>query len=82
MTADQRLIIVGIYVSSTLYLAMVFAAGVLTAHPLAWKLAAATAGANYFSYFVQLISVKLWFCVFLVATSIGLGALAGLSLLW
>lgn len=82
MTADQRLIIVGIYVSSTLYLGMVFVAGILTAHPLSWKLAAATAGANYFSYFVQLLSVKFWFCVLLVSISIALGAAAGFSLLW
>jgi hypothetical protein len=82
MTAEQRLIIVGIYVASALYIVLVFAAGFLTAHPVSWKRAVATAGACYVSYFVQLLCAQFWFCCLLVSISIALGAAAGLSLLW
>lgn len=55
MTADQRFLAIGVYINSALYLAGVFTAGVLFAHPWAWKLALMAAGFAYLTYLAQLM---------------------------
>ena len=47
-------IIRGIQVNSALYLTMAFVAGLVSGHPLAWKLALAAIGVTYLSYTLQM----------------------------
>lgn len=83
LNADQRLLVVGLYISSTLYIVGVFVGGLLTQHTWAWRLAIVTAGINYFAYLAQLSpSVSRSEHRALVIASIAVGTIAGLTLLW
>lgn len=37
MTPDQRLLVIGLYINSALYLTGTFVAGIVTQHPWAWR---------------------------------------------
>ena len=82
MNADQRLLVIGIYINSALYLAGVFVAGIITNNPTAWKLSLATAGFCYLTYTAQVMGAQRAACLALFATSVVLGVFSGLSLLW
>jgi hypothetical protein len=58
MNSDQRLITIGIYLNSTLYLLLVFAAGIVFHEPAACKWAIITALSCIVCYQIQL-----WQCV-------------------
>ena len=79
--------LVGALISSALYLAMVFVAGIVTANPVAWRTAVAAAGFTYLSHVAQFTAFQSKSLVWhgtgnmLVWASIALGALAGLALL-
>lgn len=54
MTADQRLLVIGIYIYSSLYLAGCFVAGLFFSG-WAWKCALASFGASYITYYLQIM---------------------------
>lgn len=75
--------IIGALLNSALYLLCVFIAGIVTAHPNAWRLALIAMGVTYISHMLSLIpAVSRELCQGIVATSIALGAAAGISLLF
>lgn len=82
MTADQRLLVIGIYINSALYLMGVFVEGLLTAHPNAWRYALVAAGLSYLSYVMQVASVPRTLCAIVVCISFSAGAAAGILLLF
>ena len=55
MTPDQRLLMIGGYISSALYLSGCFVAGVYFHVGEAWKAALAAAGFSCFAYGAQLL---------------------------
>lgn len=73
--------IVGALINSALYIVMVFVAGLVTGHPLAWKYAVACAGIAFFSHVTAIIQYKIT-SQYLVFVSWGVGALAGIALLF
>lgn len=83
MNADQRLLVIGIYINASLYLAGVFIAGFITHNSLSWELALTTAGLSYVAYALQVGAPKLrHLSAIIVLTTVVTGAVAGLSLLW
>ncbi len=82
MTADQRLLVVGLYISSTLYLGGCMLLGWAVNRPLGWKFALASAGACYICYLAQLGGQPLKVAANIAFfASIALGIAAGLALL-
>lgn len=71
--------VVGALVNSALYLVCVFVAGIVTAHPIAWKLAVAAMGVTFFVY---VLSRQPRVAVAAVFLSWMLGAAAGINLLF
>ena len=80
MDQDQRLLVVGIYINSALYLIGVFVAGLVTDHPTAWRMALVTAGVCYFAYFAQVWG-KRHAATAATLVSVAAGIVAGLALL-
>ena len=79
----EQLCAIGILVSSTVYLVLVTIAATIDPHPWALRLAIATAGVNYLSYFVQMQPKPCMpFVLSLVVLSVVCGAAAGINLLW
>lgn len=75
--------IIGALVNSALYLTCVFVAGLVTGHPLAWKLALIAIGVTYVSHYLQLIpSISRDVCTGAVVASMAIGIAAGLDLLF
>jgi hypothetical protein len=74
--------IIGALINSALYLACVFIAGIVTAHPLAWKLALVAMGMTYLSHYAQLTTLAEIVAIVLVSLSIAFGLFAGLALLF
>lgn len=81
MTETQRMLAVGLYINAALYLAGVYAAGMLEHVPHAWQLALVSAGVAYLSYSAQLAGVHRVVCAGLVAISAAAGLVAGIVLL-
>jgi hypothetical protein len=83
MNPDQRLILVGAYISSALYLSGCFVAGIIYFHVGdAWKTALAAAGVSCIAYAAQLFTPALrWVATTSTGVSWALGMIAGLSLL-
>lgn len=50
MKPDQRILVVGIYINSALYLIGVFVASAFINHGTAWKLVVLSAGLSFLSY--------------------------------
>jgi hypothetical protein len=82
-TEREKFGIIAILVSATTYLVLVAIAAVVSGHPVALRLAIATAGVNYFGYLVQM-QPRVYFPLarVLVVLSVVCGAAAGLNLLW
>jgi len=75
--------IIGALINSALYLACVFITGIVTAHPIAWKMALVAMGVTYLSHYAQLVPhLPRQVSLALVGISIVLGLTAGLSLLF
>jgi hypothetical protein len=73
--------VIGALVNSALYLLCVFAAGLVTGHPTAWKLALIAMGVTYISHYLQLIpGVSRDLCTGVVVASIAIGAAAGIAI--
>lgn len=53
MTPDQRILVVGIYISAALYLTGCFVVSLFVQHGHAWKVAIAAAGVSFISYVAQ-----------------------------
>ena len=81
MNADQRLLVVGLYINSALYLAGVYCAGLINHNPWAWKGALAASGVSYLAYLSQISVAPRPVQIVCVIASILLGAGAGISLL-
>lgn len=71
---------VGALLNSALYLLSVFVAGLVTAHPLAWKLAIVAFGVTFLSHVFQLEPRLKSIAAVLVVLSWLLAAPAGLAL--
>jgi hypothetical protein len=80
MDERQRCLAWGVYLSATTYLVLVFIAGILTVHPVAWRLSILTAGLNYLAYTTQLANLRS-VAIVLVSASAVTGAAAGILLL-
>lgn len=79
--------VVGALINSALYLACVFIAGIVTAHPIAWKLALVAMGVTYLQHLTTLPDPSGWlptlrFRLIMVLLSIALGLAAGIALLF
>ena len=72
--------VAGALLNSALYLLCVFVAGMVSAHPMAWKLAIATMGLTFFCN-VAGIADKKSIALYLMVLSWVIGALAGIALL-
>lgn len=75
--------IIGALINSALYLLCVFVAGIVTGHPVAWKLALVALGVTYISHIAQIgpLVSRDW-CMGIVVLSVALGATAGVDLLF
>lgn len=83
MSPDQRLLAAFLVANAAIYVVLVFVAGILKGNDYAWKLSIACAGFTYISYMVQVSFPDYRSAVLLAfGASVGLGALAGLALLW
>lgn len=86
MTPDQRLLVIGLYINSALYLTGTFVAGIVTQHPWAWRASLASAGVSYIAYALQLPSPGKpetpGLNLLAVLLSVALGLAAGLILLF
>lgn len=80
MDANQRLLVIGIYLHSALYLSGTFIAGLMTNRPMAWRMALVTSAVCYFAYYAQVVDKRMA-AIGLVLASIFCGALAGFALL-
>jgi hypothetical protein len=79
--------IIGALINSSLYLACVFIAGIVTAHPIAWKFALITMGVTYLQHTIGIVAAYefgAWqtVSIALLWLTIALGAVSGLSLLF
>jgi hypothetical protein len=82
MTADQRLLVIGLYINSALYLTGVYWAGLIYHNNFAWKMALAAAGLSYVGYLAQVTQIPRALCGIVVGISAIVGAAAGLSLVF
>lgn len=78
---DRKWLIVGLLINSALYISTVFALGIVEHNAVASKLAVATAGVTYLSYFAQLSDGARQISSVLVVTSILAGVAAGAALI-
>jgi hypothetical protein len=79
---NRRFVLVSMIVNSALYLAGVFIAGLVTAHPGAWRLALVTAGLCYLSALLQATAPEARFTASTMAVlSVIIGGMAGAALL-
>jgi hypothetical protein len=81
MNETQRLLVIGVYINSALYLIGVFTAGVIQHVPHAWQFALLSAGVAYLSYWLQIIRAPEWVNIVLVGISVGAGFAAGVEFL-
>jgi uncharacterized membrane protein (DUF485 family) len=81
MSADQRLLVIGLYINSALYLSGVYWAGLIYHNNFAWKMALASAGMSYVAYLLQLALAPRWLLIAAVTASISVGTIAGTALL-
>jgi hypothetical protein len=83
MDDDQKLSGVAIITHGSLYLAGVYAAGIATGHPWAWKLALASMGVAYIGESLQYAVPFKYRLASLISygASVILGALAGIALI-
>lgn len=81
MDETQRCLAWGVYTSEALYEAGVFAAGLVTQNPFAWKLAIATAGIAYVSYAGQIMGIPRKIATAIVILNFTVGAAAGIALI-
>lgn len=83
MNSDQRLLVVGVYLNSAIYLVGVFVASLFVQHGEAWKMALACAGLSYCAYSAQVIAADArYICAALVNGSVLAGLAAGIMLLF
>jgi|HubBroStandDraft_4_1064222.scaffolds.fasta_scaffold00045_34 hypothetical protein len=81
MDERERCLAWGVYISAALYDGGVFAAGLVTHNPVAWKLAIATAGIAYISYAGQIMGMPRRIAMAVVVLNFVLGACAGIALI-
>lgn len=81
MNADQRLLVVGLYLNAALYLLCCFAAGLWLNQPFVSSMALAAMGVSYLAYLAQLTPFPRAACGLLVFVSVFLGALSGFAFL-
>lgn len=83
MTEDQRILVCGLFLNSALYFTLVFVAGLVMRNDYAWKLAIAGVGFTFLCYLFQVVAPEQrGIAGTAVASSIVVGILAGLALLW
>ncbi len=83
MNPDQRLLAIGVYIMSALYLTGCFVASLFVQHGVAWKVALVSAGLSCLAYTAQVsfVEARLW-ALALVALSQWFGLIAGLCVLF
>ncbi len=81
MNSDQRLLVIGLYINSALYLSGCFVAGLVTHSKPAWCCALAAAGLSYLGYYAQLMRLSSVSSGAIVVFSVAFGLAAGLALL-
>lgn len=85
LTDLQRMLLLGILLNSALYLVAVFAAGIVTHNPVAWKIAIAAMGFASLGYVTQYHQFSEWYFAKAMGPlswgSIVLGVAAGIALL-
>jgi hypothetical protein len=77
--------IVGALINSALYMLCAFAAGLVTNHPLAWKLALAAMGVAFFTHLISMLrdsrlAINVAECLAVISWL--LGAASGIALLF
>lgn len=82
MDADQRILLVGLYVNAALYLVFVFIAAVWTNRPWSVGACIVCAALAYCAYGAQVYRANWRICATLVGQSVGVAICAALLLLW
>lgn len=78
MTPDQRLLAIGCYINSALYLTGVFVVSLFVHQGFAWKAALMCAGVTFLAYAVQISApASIRISSYFVGCSIALGFAAG-----
>jgi hypothetical protein len=82
MTPDQRLLLIGGYISSALYLSGCFVASLVAGHNGGWKLALLAQGFSCVSYAMQIAGALRELNIGIACISWGFGVIAGVVLLF
>ena len=82
VSPDRSFLFVHGFINSALYIVGVFVAGLVWENHVAVVLSILTAAMCYFTAFVQLAAADRQIAIILVGASLGVGALAGISLFW
>lgn len=80
MNDERQLMILGLLISSALFLAGVFIGGLVSHNPAAWKLAILATGLSFVAYYAQLLSAPRMLSAALVGLSIGSGIMASIAI--